>query len=83
MLSAQLCPGALLSVKRGMNQVDGKQMDIHRGTVCQTASTMTAVRGVTPGLLTKDGSNHGTLGWPGSWARVFLDRPSSREAHAS
>jgi hypothetical protein len=46
-----------------MNQVDGmKQMDIHRGTVCQTASTMTALRAVTPGLLAKDGTNHGTLG---------------------
>jgi len=60
-----------------MNQVDGKQMDIHRGTVCQTASTMTAVRGVTPGLLTEDGSNHGTLGWH-CQHRASLDRSATR-----
>ncbi|MDC0319096.1 hypothetical protein OAM02_00725 [Verrucomicrobia bacterium] len=40
-----------------------KQMDIHRETVCQIASTMTALQAVTPGLLAKDGTNHGTLGW--------------------
>jgi len=59
-----------------MNQVDGKQMDIHRGTVCQTASTMTALQAVTPGLLTKDGTNHGTLGWH-CQHRSSLDRSAT------
>jgi hypothetical protein len=53
LLSAQLCLGALLSLKRGMNQ-----MDIHRVARGQTASKMTALR-----AMTQNRSNHGTLGW--------------------
>jgi hypothetical protein len=43
-----------------MNQVN--QVADMEGRVCQTASTMTALRAVTQAVL-EEISNHGTLGW--------------------
>ena len=54
----QLCLGALVYKKRGMNQEDVNQMVIHG----QTASKMTGHPAVILGLLTIQGTNLGTLG---------------------